>query len=720
MGAGSSRRVGQVAPLAVLALAAEGAPAASRRPQPPAPPPSPPARESTTGVEVASLLGGAGDDRLTACAVLADGSVALGGSLDGQGVLLVLDPATWKEKGRAAVPGEVSDLVATPDAVYVATRDSTTKMDPACAKVLWTTPSGGRVDAAPDGGAFALSRLTVTRIDPKGAVVKTWDIPRDGECRGKHSADIAVHGATGRVIVCGNHGGSSRKSGNPVFVPWAFAYDFDGNKLWTMWNYTPTEVDEAGDMADTRANRVFAGADGALYMIGDSEGGNTPFSHSPKTHGGKLEKSVYEGSPFNEMWRAYSARKVSWVARLDPEKGEVVKATFLYGFREKQQPGEKTRKEVGYTLACDVAADESGRVHVVGNAQCRIPWTDDAVHKDVGPETFRNNYGHPTNPAEAFLVVLSSDLTKVEYASGFAQGDTDRYHSKAYAVAVRGGTAVVAGVAVTPAALPDAQGPEDASATAYLRDPLQPGYGGGKDGYFAVLSGKAPVTAGGPARPASSGRPAPAATARGPVAPQPGAPPEAAKPLTPATRSAPEWLVALRPALAPARSLMKERRFAEAAEVLKALMLRQKGEARQGVGRMLSAARAGEFMRRSAVTAAKSGARLEATVSGPAGTGSGAVTSVDEPGVSVSLRGVQALIGWREISDRDLMALASAATDASDPEVALELLSFAVDAGLASDAELLVRTLAAFDEEVGSAARELLKFTGEGAMASGR
>jgi hypothetical protein len=149
---------------------------------------------------------------------------------------------------------------------------------------------------------------------------------------------------------------------------------------------------------------------------------------------------------------------------------------------------------------------------------------------------------------------------------------------------------------------------------------------------------------------------------------------------------------------------MKERRFAEAAEVLKALMLRQKGEARQGVGRMLSAARAGEFMRRSAVTAAKSGARLEATVSGPAGTGSGAVTSVDEPG----------------ISDRDLMALASAATDASDPEVALELLSFAVDAGLASDAELLVRTLAAFDEEVGSAARELLKFTGEGAMASGR
>ena len=76
-------------------------------------------------------------------------------------------------------------------------------------------------------------------------------------------------------------------------------------------------------------------------------------------------------------------------------------------------------------------------------------------------------------------------MKTLEFCSGFAQGATSRFSSRGLAVGGNGRVAAIVGYSKQPA---DFKETESAAETTFLKSALQGQYGGGKDGYLAILA----------------------------------------------------------------------------------------------------------------------------------------------------------------------------------------------------------------------------------------
>lgn len=422
-------------------------------------------------------------------------------SPSGTGQVMFWDPATHSVLGIIRTDSPVFDIrFDSQHNIYVKTASSLAKYDPVGGEMFWRTGEGGRrLAVTPNGHSFLLAGLEIHHIDPTGKKTGTWTIPNKGTgTHTKRSSHLVFDPKNNLVLASGNNSGNSQKSKMPVFVPWIVAYRFDPSSpalpaepAWWLYNFTHTEVDPDG-MADSRIGSMNIGPDGKLYFIGDTEGGNTPFNFSPLAMGQRLP-GIFDGSPFNEMWRANSARKVTFVARVDPAGPKLEKASFIYGMRHDER---RNQEMIGYNLGKDVAVDENGLVFVTGVSNSRIRWTEDAIHKRSLPELWKNNYGHPIAPDEMFLTILGDNFTKLRFNSGFGRSidDLARFRSQGTAVAAHQGTAVIAGWVQRQIPESEANNPEyDPSPYHYRARPWQAQLKGGRNAYFAFY-GPAPDT----------------------------------------------------------------------------------------------------------------------------------------------------------------------------------------------------------------------------------
>ena len=442
-------------------------------------------------VSMASLLGSGGDQELTACLMADDGVaiVAGSGTLDlpgipvhdlsggrGNGLLLRVDVLLGQPLSLTRFSTPVKALARAADGDLFVSAGSIYKLDPTAAEKRWIAGGGGKVLASDGaGGVWSWHGKSADHINADGKQVGSVSLGGKG---------FAVDPEGERLFVCGFRAGRSKKSGNPVHVPYVKATDYQGNKLWTMWNFTPTQVDEVGDMADSHPQRLCFGPDGYLYMFGDSDGGNTAFRHSPHEPGGKLDGAL-SGTPFREMWRAFRSVRMLFACKIDPANGDVLRGSFFYGmfFNE-----EANRKEIGDAQALALDVDTQGRIYLGGVMRCDIPWTAGAVHQASAPIDRKGYWNNKAATDEMYLAIFEADFRGLAYCSGFNQGADGNYHSRAFGVAGSEQGAVVVGMMKKPEHKQDAP----ASATAYLAGSLQTDYGGGEDGYFATLSPRRP------------------------------------------------------------------------------------------------------------------------------------------------------------------------------------------------------------------------------------
>lgn len=435
-------------------------------------------------VSLATIFGGTSKDSVNAVAVTKDGVFIIAGSgsmptvdadipqpsFGSGGFLIRYDP----QLGRiitAAHTNPVHDMEIGPDESVYISAGGIMKLDPTCTKQIWSAGGGKRLSVSADGEVFALSNKRVTHIDAKGNQKSTWNVPAGGR-----GADICVDRKGKRVITCGSQFG--RGAGAPVFIPWAHGFDQTGKHLWKAYGWTGKEVNSVRDMADSFLTRATMGADGGLYMLGNSDGGNTPFRHDPL----KLGAPAKQNGGGGEMYKAFTALKVTYVGRFDPASGALQKGRWFYG---KWRNEKMNREEIGNTLGRDMAADERGRLHMVGNVQCKLPWTSDAVHTDfAGVGGHKGKWGHTVGPQEMFLVIFGPNLGKPEYCSGFGQGrESDTVLSEGRAVAAARGQSCAGGRFKSP---PEAHANATASRAAFLRNSWSDKWQGGGDAYFAL------------------------------------------------------------------------------------------------------------------------------------------------------------------------------------------------------------------------------------------
>ena len=162
----------------------------------------------------------------------------------------------------------------------------------------------------------------VIRFDSNGQQLADISVGTGFGC-----TDIAVDPVSQQFFVCGSR--SDRGGGNPIHVAWMFAYDLSGKHNWTAYNFRGPECARVGDMADSHPTALTV-VDGKLYMVGDTEGGNTVYRHNTQEPGGKLApgiipKNYYTGN----MWKAFSSRRALFVGQYDVADGSLTGRKFF-------------------------------------------------------------------------------------------------------------------------------------------------------------------------------------------------------------------------------------------------------------------------------------------------------------------------------------------------------------------------------------------------------
>ncbi|TVR13760.1 MAG: hypothetical protein EA401_05990 [Planctomycetota bacterium] len=438
-------------------------------------------------VRMSSLWGGSSKSDITAVAMDAQGVAYVGAgayhSVAGVprwqvadssrgGVLLAIDSALGEVIWVADVPITPRGMLMTSDEhLMLIGSGQVLKIDLDEQVLLWQVRAAGdRLVCDGYGGAWTYTGRQATHLSADGEQLRSLSI---------RGADLAVDPQGERLFTCGfNSGRSTIKERNPVHVPWVRAFDYEGNQLWQMWGFTPTEVDEVGDMADSHPQRLYFSPNGHLYMFGDSDGGNTPYRHSPHEPGASHPEGTLSGTPFREMWRAFRSVRMLFVCRINPENGDVLRGSFFYGlwFNE-----ERNRQEVGDAQAMGLHVDENDRVYLTGVMRAAPPWTSTAVHQQAAPVDRRGYWNNHVATDEAYVAVMDQDFTRLAFCSGFNQNGSPRAWSRGLAVAANGDGLVMAGTVREN----NDYAPSELN---YLLAPLQDSWsGGGEIGYFTVL-----------------------------------------------------------------------------------------------------------------------------------------------------------------------------------------------------------------------------------------
>jgi hypothetical protein len=414
---------------------------------------------SSGQVVLSSYLGGPGDDTMTGAAVLSDGTIVVAGTMPdaelkpseripgqegrGDGFLLRLSADGKKVLSVTRLDGAIGDLDADAEGnVYVTGAFGSAKLNGRTGRRVWQSNVGGegaRIVAGPKGCAAILSEKRIMLVEADGSATKTWLVEAD------HVNDIACDTQNNLIFVTGFHNRWGTPPGQkdyPVQVAFVYAFDYNGKKVWAAYDWKGQEAADLHLMADTRGYRLFVGADGKLYVAGESAGGNTIWSR--RSQDLKTELPLAKGDKYQVPFNT-AANHITFVGRLDPKTGNTEAGTMLLA-RLSNNRGNTIRPRA-------LAADESGRVYVGGASASYPPMSPNASGGDF-------------EGGGAFFCVFDRDFKRL-YATKLCSGTT---------AAIGVGERIVVAVG-------------DGSANLKTVNPLQAEAAGGKsDGWLVVFA----------------------------------------------------------------------------------------------------------------------------------------------------------------------------------------------------------------------------------------
>ncbi len=299
----------------------------------------------------------------------------------GEAMVLELSVTGGELRGGLRFDGELMDMAvdAETDALAVATDAGVAVVQDA--DIMWEVAVDGvdRIDID-DSKVVTLAGDRVRLFDDNSETSFEIDVERSSV------RDVAVHAASQRVFITGY----DQVSGN-LQQPFLFAYDFDGQRAWTGWDWSS---EEAGDLSsDTRGTAVSVGLDGKLYYIGESHGGVTTHFRMPDDI--DEEAPLVRRDDYSQSHNWNGAAPLGFVARLEPESGELESGQLL-AVRLSDGRGNGVSPTT-------VSAREDGTMLLGGGSACCIEdWED----RKVAGEVVMPGYG-----GGAWVMVLTNDFS---------------------------------------------------------------------------------------------------------------------------------------------------------------------------------------------------------------------------------------------------------------------------------------------------------------------
>jgi hypothetical protein len=401
---------------------------------------------STLQVTLASYLGNAGSNVISAVDVAPDGMIVIGGTMPeyapagasivnvlngGNGVVIRLDSTGHAIRSVTHIGNLVRDISVNDSGQIVVCGDfGVALLDPTASTALWNAQPGF-------GGRCALGN--------DGMVALLVGIPKDGTPGGLLSGGMAyLYSGSATPVAQWSVGGSWQSDitidathqvviatgftqyAFPVQVAFLHAWSYNGSLLWRDYDFSENEVSTTGLTADTRGLRVAMGRDGMLYFAGTSAGGNSIYNRDPKASTVKPDQSQLIGYDSYTVPSSTSSTTITWYGRYNPVDGTLLKGQFLLT----RNPAQENQ---GNTISpAAVMADEYGRVYLAGVACNAIAKRD--VQKIAGIPVAAYS------GCESFVLVTRADLQQRLIWTTFTAGGP--HSATAYGISVRRGVAV--------------------------------------------------------------------------------------------------------------------------------------------------------------------------------------------------------------------------------------------------------------------------------------
>ena len=419
-------------------------------------------------VSAATYLGGAEDDFTNAVDISADGKfVIIGGSLQnanlggtdtqllggGDGTLIRYDSQTNQVISTTRLPGNVVDVEVSKNGdIAVAYEGGIAVLNSDATQVKWNKNLNDvfRIAISDSGKVAAVENTNADRaylFDSNGQQLQQWVTTSDSN----HFNDIAVTDQEGGMVIAT---GYKQKTSN-LQVAFTQAWSHTGQNLWTNYDFSATDIQNANVMADTRGVRVAIGRDGQLYASYKINGGTgaSILSRDPNNLSETLGNDrKIETDNYNRPTNVGSIN-MAWYGRYDLETGELIRGQSLLS---RLNSGKGNSVEVE-----SITATEDGTVILAGNTGARI------ANRDI--QTIEGQTVNGYAGFEGYVAIISPDLEERISWTPITDGQG------AVAASRNGKAAVVTST--------------DFGGSQITHNAVQSNAGGKNDGYLLVIGG---------------------------------------------------------------------------------------------------------------------------------------------------------------------------------------------------------------------------------------
>jgi hypothetical protein len=322
---------------------------------------------------LSTWIGGPGNDSITAAAVLRDGTVILGGAMPGfepklgpltrssgfgDGIVLRLVPISGEIVSALHTRGAVTDLDGDESGLYLAGPFGCTKFD-SRGRLLWNNDFGGpdaRIAAGPGGSALVAAGKTISVINQRGSVVKSWQVEADV------ILDIACDVSEQLAFVTG-YDHRPAADGTTLEVAFISAFNGEGKQVWRAYGWSVQDLTGQGLGGNTRGCCLKMGPGHKLYVLGQAAGKESLWTR--QGHDIAKKAALVAGDKFQDSAGAEPTTTLAFLGRLDAHSGQSEGGTVLLA----RAADDKARDLRPMSLA----VDEDGRVYVGGWAQENPP-----------------------------------------------------------------------------------------------------------------------------------------------------------------------------------------------------------------------------------------------------------------------------------------------------------------------------------------------------------
>jgi hypothetical protein len=369
-----------------------------------------------TQVSTATYIGSLAGDSVNATEFLPSGNIAFGGIVNGSGAVFTTsaDGQTILTNFTAGLGATVNDLDLNRTTGVISAAGSNGLFQIDGNNLMWSKNIGNvlRVGvSATDGkiAALAQSGGQICIYNPDGTAVSNCFETE------VNTADLAINGNL--VYITGY-----KQVAVDLQQPYIYAMDFNGNIVYTAYDFSNTDATNNNLTADTSGKRISIGKDGNLYFLGIADGGNTVFNRNPADIT-QLANNVNIDNYTNTS-NAGGAKSFTYIAKFNK-----INLAHISGQFHVSRMGSG---EANSLIGENITADETGNIYVAG--------TSAGIFFDRNNQTINGNPVGTYNGFEPIVFAVDNTMTNRLFMTTFTKTGT----GTAKGISVSNGTTSVA------------------------------------------------------------------------------------------------------------------------------------------------------------------------------------------------------------------------------------------------------------------------------------